>query len=564
MGAIRHMPLGDAVDEAAARRGDAIGWVFGDTEVSFTEMRLNADRIARALMQEGIEPGDVVAVWTPNLAEFTATQFACAKIGAIIVALNTRFRSFEIGHILKQSGAVALIMVERFLKHAYVDVLDELGLTASLAGGLVENPEYPRLRRIVSLEENCDERLLAWPRFLEAGEACSVESLKARQAGRTWSEPTLLQYTSGTTARPKGALIDHRYVLNAGFATFSGMGVQAGEAVLSTQPIYHIGGSCAASPTPLTLGCKMVMPVYYEAETVLRLIEKHRCVARTGFAAMYIMEMQHPDFTRYDMTSLRAGWCAGPDDLFRRIGQEYGIPYLVRLYSSTEVGCTIGHWDEPFEARIGTFGAPFEGTEIEIRDPETRAALPTGVIGEIAMRSWWQMIGYLGQPEETARVVDREGWVHTGDRGFLDEDGRLHFLGRYKDMMKVGGENVSAEEVAEFLMRHPKVAQAAVFGIPDPRLDEVPMAVVELKPGETATEQEIIRHCASAMANFRVPRQVRFTTEWPMTGSGKIQTHELRRIFAVHTDGVAGIAPMSRRADFAMRNGTEGGQEPHD
>lgn len=529
MQSVREECLGDALDGAAARWGNAVGWVFDDAQVSFAAMRERADEIARALLREGVEAGDVVAVWMPNLPEFSAVQFACAKIGAITTAINTRFRSFEVEHMLRQSDAKIVIMVERFLKHDYLDVLTQVGALPCSPDGSVDNAFYPSLRRLVSLEERPDPRLMSWAAFLAHGQEVAPKRVRERQAQRHWREPTLIQYTSGTTAAPKGALIDHRYVLNAGDAVFGSMGVKAGEAILNTQPFYHIGGSCAGSPAPLAIGCKVVTPSFYEAERVLQLIERERCVARSGFAAMYIMEMGHPHFRDYDLSSMRAAWCTGPNSLLERIREAYGIEGVTRLYSSTEVGNTIGRHDEPWSVRVETYGRPVPGTEIEIRDPGTRRTLPAGETGEIAMRSWWQMIGYHKQPDETAKVIDAEGWMHTGDRGFLQADGCLHFLGRFKDMMKVGGENVSAEEVEVLLLAHPKIQQAAVIGIPDDRLDEVPMAFVELKAGETMTADELIAYCRPIMANFRVPRRVEFLTEWPMTGSGKIQKHVLRQ-----------------------------------
>jgi fatty-acyl-CoA synthase/long-chain acyl-CoA synthetase len=320
-------------------------------------------------------------------------------------------------------------------------------------------------------------------------------------------------------------------VLNVGNELFANMDVGVGDAVMNTQPFYHIGGSCGALPTPLTLGCRMVIPEYYEAERVMQLIERERCVARTGFAAMYIMEMSHPRFRAYDVSSVRSGWCSGTREMLEKVRAAMGIPYLMLTYSSTEVGGTASRWTDSWEQRSTTAGRPLVGTEHERVDPETGAAMPPREPGAILMRGWRQMNAYLNQPEQTAKTIDAEGWVHTGDRGFIDRGGCLHFVGRYKDMLKVGGENVSAEEVEGMLLTHPAVKQAAVIGAPDPRLDEVPMAIVELAEGAAASADEIIAYCASRMAGFRVPRHVRFVREWPLTGSGKIQKPKLREVY---------------------------------
>ena len=527
---IQEKCIGDAVDEAAKRWGDETGWVFEDKRVGFAEMQRHADAVARALIAAGIAPGDVVAVWTPNLWEFAATQFACAKAGAVLASINTRFKSFEVAHMLRQSDARLLLMVERFLKHDYVATLAEIGISLEGGGGL-KAPAYPALRRIVSLSSPAGAAMESWDSFIASGSHISDEELKARQAARSWREPLVLQYTSGTTSAPKGALLNHRYVLNVGNALFTLMGVEPGEAILNTQPFYHIGGSCGAVPTPLTTGARVVIPEFYEAGRVLELIERERCVARTGFAAMYIMEMNHPDFGKRDISSVRAGWCSGTPEILARVRDTMGIPYLMLTYSSTEVGGTSSSWRDSWEQRSTTAGPPLPGTELKIVDPETGASLEPGEAGEILMRGWWRMNEYLDLPEQTAKAVDADGWFHTGDRGVVDANGCLKFLGRYKDMLKVGGENVSAEEVEGHLMAHPKIRQAAIIGAPDPRLDEVPMAIVELVEQGALSEQDIMDYCARVMANFRVPKYVHFVTEWPLTGSGKVIKDRLRETY---------------------------------
>jgi len=522
--------LGAALDRCATDWGDETGWVFEDRRISYSEMKAMADRVARALLASGVRHGDIVAVWSPNLPEFAAIQFACGKIGAIIAGLNTRFKTFEAAHVLAQSEARVLIMVERFLKHDYPATLAELGIVPD--GGRCRAADYPALEWIVSLEPEPAAEFLPWTDFLGRGDGVPESELAAAQAALHWSEPVLLQYTSGTTAAPKGALLNHRYALNVGQTLFFSMGVRRGEPILNTQPFYHIGGTCGALPTPLIMGCPVVIPLYYDAERVLQLIQRERCVARTGFAAMYIMEMSHPNFGQYDTSSLRAGWCSGTPEVIRMVGERMNIPYLMLTYSSTEVGGTTSVWCDSFEQRSTTSGRPITGTEVRIIDPETGADKPVGEPGEVLMRGWWQMNGYHRDPVQTAKAIDAEGWVHTGDRGSVDAAGCLKYIGRYKDMLKVGGENVAAEEIEGALLSHPKIRQAAIIGAPDPRLEEVPLAIVELHEGQSATDEEIIGFCASRMANFRVPRHIRYVTEWPLTGSGKIQKHILRDIYA--------------------------------
>ena len=521
--------LGTALDRSAERWGGRTGWVFEDERYSFARMREETDRIARALMAAGIGPGDVISVWASNLPVFAALEFACAKTGAILAAVSTRSKSFELSHLLEQSEARLLIMMEGFLKHDFVETLGEVGLNPD--GGRVSSDRVPHLRTVVSLASRPAPGFMAWSDFLDRHAEVTPDELARRQAERQWREPVLLQYTSGTTAAPKGALLNHRYALNVGQSLFFSMGVEPGEPILNTQPFYHIGGSCGALPTPLVMGCPVVIPEYYEAERVLQLIERERCVARTGFAAMYIMEMNHPNFAQYDIGSIRAGWCSGTREIIRKVRDVMRIPSLMITYSSTEVGGTTSLCTDSFDQRSTTSGRPIVGTELRIADPATGADMPDGEPGEILMRGWWQMNGYHRNPEQTAKTVDADGWVHTGDRGVIVMDGCLRFLGRYKDMLKVGGENVSAEEIEGILLSHEKIRQAAVIGAPDPRLEEVPMALIELHPGQIMDAQEVTEFVARQTANFRVPRHVRFVADWPLTGSGKIQKHKLREVY---------------------------------
>ncbi len=530
--AVRDLTLGDALDQAAVLWPDRIGWVFDDKRVSFREMKEHSESVAKALLAQGIRKGDTVALWTPNLAEFAYCQFACARIGAIIVAINTRFKTFELGHVLKHSDARILIMVERFLKHDFVGTLTELApdWTADPTGAF-KSSEIPKLERLVSLDPSPSAGFMSFSDFVNSGAATRAVDLEQRQNDVHFGDPVILQYTSGTTALPKGALCNHRYALNFGVEFTLRTGLKPGEAFLNTQPFYHVGGSCGAIPLPLTLGGAVVSAEYYEVERILALIERERCVARSGYGAMYIMEMNHERFGEYDLSSLRGGWCVGTPALMERVRDTFDMPDLVQIYGATEGGGAGGDFRQPWDIRASTCGTAVAGSELAIFNPETNVRLDPEEIGEIRINGWWRMNGYLKQPEETAKTIDGEGWVHTGDLGSLDADGNLRFAGRLKDMLKIGGENVSAEEVEAVLLQNPSIKQVAVIGAPDDRLSEVVMAIVELKSGAELDEAEVIRFCTGKIANFRIPRYVRFTREWPLTGSGKIQKHLLRETF---------------------------------
>jgi fatty-acyl-CoA synthase/long-chain acyl-CoA synthetase len=528
---IRETCVGAALDEAATRWPDRAGWTFDDLTVTFAEMRERTDRVARALLACGIAHGDVVAVWSPNAAEAVYLEFGCAKIGAVVTHLNTRFKSFEIEYILQHSDARLLVMVDRFLKIDFNAILAEIcPEEARDPQGRVSASRLPHLRRIVSLDKPAFARSLAWEAFVALGDSIAPGKLKETEQRARWDEPMLLQYTSGTTARPKGALLDHRYVMYASLERLVRAGLDEDGVFLNTQPYYHIGGSGILT-VPLTLGCEVVSTAYYDVERVLGLIERKRCTIRSGQSAMYLMELEHPRFRSYDLSSLKGGWCIGPPALMQRVRDEMRLPHVVQIYGMTEGGGTGGFRDEPWRLRATTCGRALTGVELAIIDPDTGRRQPAGQPGEICSRGWMQMKGYLKQPDETRRAIDDDGWLHSGDRGVINDAGYLAFIGRIKDMLRIGGENVSSEEVESVLLTHPHIVQAAVIGYPDRRLGEVVLAVVEPRLDTELSEDDVIRYCAGRMANFRVPRQVRITHSWPMTGSGKIRKNVLRELY---------------------------------
>lgn len=513
--------LGEALVASARQAPDEVGWVFDDVRVTRGEMLAETDRVAAALLGRGVRSGDRVGVWLPNRVEWALCLFACARIGAVLVSLNTRWRSFEAGYVLEHSAPTVLVVQRRFLKIDFESILDALGWPdgSGPAAGL----------NVVEVDGPDMAAATPWSVFTAGSAGAAARCLGA---GPRPEDPVLLQYTSGSTARPKGALLPHRMVLNYGAEILPRLGVRAGEAYLNPQPLYHVAGSCLALPAPLTHQVRVVMPEYYTVESVLALTERERCVARGGTPTMYLDEIAHPRFPEFDTRSLRAGWVGAPPSVMDRIRDEYPVAGLVNLYSATEGGGTWGDVTEPWQVRRATTGLPLTGTEVHVRDVLTGRDLPVGEVGEIGFRGWMCMTEYLGEPERTAEAVDEQGFLHLGDLGFLDADGRLHFSGRIKDMIRSGGENVAAEEVESLLVQHPAIRQAAVIGRPDERMGEVVVAVVEpISPG-AVSEEEVVAFCRAQLANFRVPRAVHFVADWPTTGSGKIFKPALRDRFA--------------------------------
>ncbi|KXX54205.1 class I adenylate-forming enzyme family protein [Rhodococcus sp. LB1] len=513
-----------ALDAAAQRRPDAIGWVFDDRSVSFAEMQQLSNQVAEGLAELGVGEDDVVALWTPNLLEWAATAFASYRLGAVVTSLNTRFKAFEAAHVLEHSQAKVLVVQPQFLNIDFEKILtDAVPDLAVSEEGIVTSSVLPHLERLVVVEPG---RLGGLPWASLVRDSVTQSFPEVGDAG----SPALLQYTSGTTSRPKGALLSHKFMVNYMYEVYARLGVRVGEAILNTQPFYHIGGSCGLA-VPLVLDCILVSPSHYDAERVLTLIEREKCVARSGNPTMYLMELEHPRFAEFDLSSLRSGWTGGPPALLDRIRDGFGGIELVQLYGATEGGGTAGRIDEPWEIRRSNCGRPITGTEVKLVDPETRVEVETGAVGEICIRGWDRMIGYHRADELNSQVIDSEGWLRMGDLGRFDGEGYLHFVGRLKDMIRVGGENTSAEEVESILQEHPEIHQSVAIGVEDERLGEAVMAIVQRTEGSELTAADVIEHCRVRAANFRVPRHVRFVEQWPTNGSGKIVKQTLRDMF---------------------------------
>lgn len=517
------MRLHEALEAAAQADGDAVGWVFEDQRVTFAEMLAGARDVAGQLGSLGIRQGDRVAIWLGNELTWAHALYGCSMIGAQLAGLNTRSKAEEVRHALADCGAKALIFRPKLLNIDFVAILREI------------DPDFT----LAAATEAVDGPLVVGVEGARFGAQAALDSLDdgfVPPADRPPPdrEALLIQYTSGTSAAPKGALLHHVHILNFGHWVTARLGVGRGDAMLNTQPMYHIGGSVGCLPVPTTLGCVMVIPEFYHPERVLELIQRERCVARTGMSTMYVREMQLADFRRYDLSSLRAGWTIGPPALLDKIRAEFPMEGLVQLYGSSEGGATSGDVDDPWDVRRISCGRPLPRTHISIVEPETGTELETGQTGEIRFAGWARCLGYVGHASEA--TFDSRGRFLTGDLGHFDPAGHLIFDGRLKELIKPGGENVSALEVEAFLGTHPDVAQVAVFGVPDDDLGEVVMAVIEPVEGRTLEADDILGFCQGRIARFRVPRHIRFVNDWPMTGSGKILKRILRERYVAELE----------------------------
>lgn len=519
--------LSDFLDRNAWERGAAEALVTEETRLTHAALREEARGVARSLLRLGIRRGDHIGLLTGNDEFWVKLFYGAALIGAVTVPVNTRFKPPEIAFALRQADCRAVFLRGRFLKLDFAAMLAEAepAVRTGLPGAAL-----PLLRQAVVVGGNRPEAALSWEEF-RAVQASEAE-LDAAIAAVTPDDPLLIQFTSGTTAYPKGVLLSHTNMLRNAFACAPRLGVAAEDRYLNCRPFFHVAGSTLSLLVCLVTGACMVTPPTFEPGTALRLLERERCTVTSGNDSIFQMLMAHPDFDRRKL-HLTKGWAAAGPLTMRRIMEEVGIRDLCWAYGLSEASPNVVLSDhrEPVELRISGRARPHDGLEVRIADPATGAPLPPDTPGEIQVRGWSVTRGYYNNPEATAQAFTLDGWLRTGDLGALDAEGYLRLTGRLKDVIRVGGENVAPAEVEEVLLHHPAIAMAQVVGVPDPRLGEVCAAFVQLKPGRAATEAELLDWLRPQLANFRLPRHLRIVESFEpigMTASGKVQKVKLR------------------------------------
>jgi fatty-acyl-CoA synthase len=525
------LTFGQLVDRAAERWGDREALCFEGRRWSFAQLRDETDRAAKGLIAAGVEPGDHVCLWLVNCPEYLFLFFAVARIGAVLVPINTRFRTRDMAYIVTQSDATTLVSGQRSGGVDYLAMIEEL--LPDLRGQDPESisaPQLPALRRVILLGDESVPGTLRWDALLEAGQAVSDAEIERRSASTDPDGTAFIMYTSGTTGFPKGVMQGHNAIRNV-MDEANRMGVTANDATLTYLPLFHAFAVYeGALMSPIT-GSRQVLMATFDAGEALRLIEVERITLIHGFDSHFKELLEHPSRPARDLSSLRTGilpaGMRSTEPIARR-AQE-----MIRTatgYGMTEVGvaAALSYLDSDFEVRTVMSGWPLNGYEFKIIDPVSGATQPPGELGEICIRGYQVMQGYYRKPEETAKAIDADGWLHSGDTGYLRADGCLCFLGRYKDMLKVGGENVDPMEIEGFLLEDLRINNVAVVGLPDPRLAEVPVAFVIREAGASLGEQDVIDVCRGRIASFKIPRRVFFVDQLPMTGSGKIQKYLLR------------------------------------
>ena len=505
-----------------------------NVRMSYGELRHAVDKLATGLLTLGLEPGDRVGIWSPNNSEWVLTQFATAKAGLILVNINPAYRTAELEYALNKVGCKALILAERFKTSDYVGMLRELAPELShAAAGRLEAPRLPALRSVIVLGDAWHPGAFRFGDVLARGGAAEAQRLFDLAPHLQFDDPINIQFTSGTTGFPKGATLSHHNILNNGFFIGEAMRLTPEDRLCIPVPLYHCFGMVLGNLAALTHGACMVFPGEgFDPLTTLETVAEERCTALHGVPTMFIAQLDHPEFRRFDLSSLRTGIMAGspcPIEVMKRAVAEMHLSEITIAYGMTETSPVSfqSSTDDPLDRRVSTVGRVQPHLEVKIVDLNGRI-VPRGMPGELLTRGYSVMLGYWGDQERTREAIDAARWMHTGDLATIDAEGYCNIVGRIKDMVIRGGENVYPREIEEFLYRHPKIQDVQVIGVPDDRYGEEICAWVKLRPGASATEEEIKAFCRDQIAHYKVPRYIKFVDEFPMTVTGKIQKFIMR------------------------------------
>lgn len=536
MSRLINLTIGKLLDDMAQRYPDNEALVYYERGLRYNYREFNevCRRVAKGLLKLGIRKGDNIAIWAYNVPEWVILQFATAKIGAILVTVNTSYKSAELEYILKQSDSTTLFMVKSFKDTDYVATLNEVvpELPSSTIGQL-NSPKVPFLKTVVFIGDDTPDGMLNFSRIVEMGEAVSDAELVAVENTLDCHDTINMQYTSGTTGFPKGVMLTHFNLTNNGFNIGECMKFTEKDRLCIPVPFFHCFGCVLGVMVCVTHGSTMVPVEIFDPLKVLQTIEKERCTAVHGVPTMFIAELEHPEFSRFDLTSMRTGIMAGsvcPIEVMKRAVKDMHVTEITSVYGQTESspGITQTRTEDSIELRVATVGRALPGAEVKIIDIESGATLPPGKQGELCARGYMVMKGYYKMPDETAKVIDVDGWLHTGDLAIMDENGYCKITGRIKQMIIRGGENIYPREIEEFLYTHPKVSDVQVYGVPDRKYGEQVMAAIILKKGVEMAEDEVRDFCRGKIANYKIPKYVKFVESYPMTASGKIQKFKMR------------------------------------
>jgi len=529
----KKMTIGSLPDEAARKFGDREALYFKGNRWSFAQMAERVNLAAKALIHLGIQPGEKVGIWVPNRPEFIHLFFGLAKIGAIIVPINTSFRTSDTAYVLKQSNSSALITVDQSGPINYLSMVHEMLPAIRKSHELKSSfPEFSDLKKVVILSEASYHGTYSWEDILSEAGAVSDQTLQERSDAVDPDETVFIMYTSGTTGFPKGVMHCHNIIRNITDKA-NRLAVTHQDVILMYLPLFHAFGLYEGPILSMVSGAREVLTERFDPVECVKLIEQERVTAMNGFDTHFKDMLEARGKDPKDVSSLRTGIIGtgmhSSVPAARRVNKEL-CSGMVSAFGMTEigVGACLSFLTSTEEQRCEASGFPVPGYEIKVIDPETGKERPPETPGEILVRGYMVMQGYYNKPEETAKAIDHEGWLHSGDMGLMREDGHLRFIGRFKEMLKTGGENVDPMEVEAYLLSHPAIKQVAIVGYPDERLAEVGVAFVQLEPDQSLTKADTIDYCKGKIASFKIPRHVVFVDDYPMTASGKIQKTKLK------------------------------------
>lgn len=531
--------IGHVLRQTAERFPAAEAFVFPEyqTRSTYHDFDQQVDQVARSLMALGLQRGDHIAIWATNWPQWLLLQFGSARVGIVLVTVNPAYRSSELAYVLRQSDAKALFLIDKFKTSDYFAMVHEaVPELATYSGRELQSAAFPKLQRVISMAPACGAGMLSWDAFLQGGNAVPVSELERRIGSLSPSDPINIQYTSGTTGFPKGAMLTHRNLLLNAYYIGQCQQFTERDRICIPVPFYHCFGCVLGSLTAALYGSAMVIPhEHFQPEATLNAIETERATAIYGVPTMFIAMLDHPTFAGRDLSSLRTGVMAGspcPIEIMQRVVKDMHASEITIGYGLTENSpiITMTKTTDPLDLRVKTVGQVIPGVEVKLLDPVTNDEVGDNANGELCVRGHGVMLGYYNMPEATAAAIDPDGWLHTGDLALRQPNGYFRITGRIKDMVCRGGENIYPREIEEFLYTHPAIQDVAVVGVPDTKYVEEVAAWIRLKPGSSLTEDELRQFCRGHLAHYKIPRYIRFVTEFPQTVTGKIQKFKIREL----------------------------------
>ena len=557
--------IGDYLDAVAEDlpNGDAVVYNDRPYRRTWSEFRDECDRVAKGLLALGIKKGDHIAVWANNVPEWPILIYATAKIGAVLVTVNTNYKKYEMKYLLQQSDTKMLIMADGFKGNDYVAVMNELFPSLKTShNGCISEPDYPFLTTLIHIGENTVPGMLQFSELFHLGETVSEEEYCNVRNSLDPQDVINMQYTSGTTGFPKGVMLSHYNILNNGKGIGDRLNFTEKDRLCVPVPYFHCFGLVLGALACLTHKTCMVPIEYYRPTSVMKAIDEEKCTAVYGVPTMFIAMLEHKDFSKYNFSSLRTGIMAGspcPEKIMRKVINEMNMHEITITYGETEASpaTTMTTTKDSLERRVSTVGKLMPNVEGKIINPKTGEIQPVGVPGEFCSRGYNTMKGYYKMPEETAMVIDKDGWLHSGDLATVDEYGYYRITGRIKDMIIRGGENIYPKEIEEFLFTHPAIRDVQVIGVPSEEYGEEIMACVIVKQGENLTEDDVKDYVGANLARHKIPKYVKFMKEFPSTASGKIKKYCLREKADQEVNGIFFSAENQKKTPDRRRVSAE-------